>query len=410
MWELVQVTAQYSHAVLLAILPFVSDFSKRLDLPVPTPITTNQVSGFKCDPRLGQTGGALTLTNGCQFTFLEGRVTLYRSPKSYFSVQAPDEIPRLYGPVKITEKRALGIATRVIEKLGYDKSVFNANRPPSVTPPEKVGTNYIPRYRFRWLDPNFLGFQDSTATAPALLDVEVNAENGKIEMVVINSRSTRRPSPKVDVIPPLFHPKTASNASQGTPTKPVSSVYASAFLDAIIPQLSEFVAKAGLSNSVPAITNRSIVTNYICRVIDGKPIAQLYLKNGDRFNYEHGHVEAFYAHDAMDKFPETGNTSDFLGHINMTTDEAISLCIQVMRKMGYTDKLTAPIVHHGFGVGALACTRYSFHWRHSDADLDFSSFEVDMETRSIKSIFLRDAAFEKQPPKINVPVDEVGGK
>lgn len=405
MWELVHVTAQYSHAVLLAILPFVSDFSNRLDLPVPRPLTTNQVSAFKCDPRLGQTGGALTLTNGCQFTFLDGRVTLYRSPRSYYSLQDPNEIPQLYGEVRLTEGEALNVALGAIDKLGYERSVFNASHTPSVMRPEKIGTNCIPRYRFRWLDPNFPAFQDETVSTPALFDVEINAENGKVEMVVINSRSTRRPSPKVDVVPTLLHPKRPLNQTAGTPTKAVSAAYASAFLDRILPQLADFVEKAALNASAPAITNRSVITNYICRMIDGQPIAQLYLTNGDRFNYVHGHVEAFYAHDAMDKFPETGSPTDFLGHIKISTNEAILLCVRVIKRMGYTNILSSPIVSHAPGMGSLVCTRYNFGWRHSDEDRAFAAFEVDMEGGRIKSVFLQDPAFEKIPPKIDVNPD-----
>ena len=339
MWELVQVTVQYSHAVLLAILPYVTSFSENLDLSVSTPITTNQVGEFKCDPRFGQTGGMLTLTNGCQFTFLDGRVTIYRSPKSYFSIQEPDLISGLYGTVKLTEAQAVSIALGVIEKLGYQREVFNANSQPVVTPPEKVGTNCIPRYRVRWLDPSFPRLSEEAVTMPSLLDIEVNAENGEIEMVVITSRDTRRPSPKVDVKPGLLHPQSMSGKPVGTPTQPVSAAYANAFLHVILPQLSEFVVKAGLDIPATIVTNQSCVTNYICRISHGEPIAQFYLTNGDRFNYERGHFGSFYAHDAMDKFPETGRTADFLGRINMTTNEAISLCEGVIRKMGYTNKL-----------------------------------------------------------------------
>src|SRR5450756_2509177 len=132
MWELVQITAQYSHAVLVAILPLISDFATRLDLP-DGPVTTNQVQEFKCDPRLGQAGGAITLSNGFQFTFLDGRVSVYRSPQSYFSLQDPEQIPRFYGPVKLKEKEALQIALGAIKKLGYENSVFNADKPPIVT-------------------------------------------------------------------------------------------------------------------------------------------------------------------------------------------------------------------------------------------------------------------------------------
>jgi len=345
----------------------------------------------------------LTLTNGCQFTLLDGRVTIYRSPQSYYSIQDPALISGLYGKVKLTETQAIKVATSAIRKLGYESDVFNANSQPVVTCPEQVGTNYIPRYRVRWLDPRFDRLSEGDVTTPALLDIEVNAENGRIEMVVNNSRDTKRPSPQVDVVPALVHPKSSSNELHKAPTQPVNASYAAAFVNAILPQLSEFITMADLKNCVP-VTNLSVVTNYICRISDNQPIAQLYLMNGDRFNYEHGHFEAFYAHDAMDKFPETGKAANFLGHINMTTNEAILLCSQIIRKMGYTNKLSVPIIGYVPGVGSTVCTRYSYYWRHPDNNFPYASFEIDMETRSVKSIFLRDSAFEKQPPQINAPI------
>ncbi len=405
MWELVQVTAQYSQAVLLAILPHISDFSKKLDLPISTPITTNVVIEFKCDPRLGQTGGALTLSNGFQFAFLDGRVTLYRSPKSYFSLQDPELVPQFYGPVNLNETQALKVALGLIEKLGYEKSVFNANSAPIVASPEKIGMNYISRYRFRWRDPDWRD-PISGDMVPALLDIEVNASSGEIEMMVNNSRDTRQPSPKVDVVPPLLHPKEQQQKSvEGTPTTPVSGAYAVAFLTSILPQVSDFITNVHLMIPVPITTNGMILTNYICRILDSQPIAQLYLTNGDRFNYEHGHVEAFYAHDAMDKFPESGRYEDFLGHINMTTDEAISMCADVIKKLGYPKTLPKPIVSNIPGRGSLVCTRYSFVWRHPGEDLAFASCEVDMETKTIKSIYLKDRSLEKPPPNIPFPAE-----
>ena len=401
MWELVQVTAQYSHAVLLAILPFVSDFSKSLDLPIAIPVTTNQVIEFKCDPRLGQTGGAIVLTNGYQFTFLDGRISVYRSPESYFSLQDPERIPHFFGAVKLNEKEALKIARGAIKKLGYENSVFNADSKPLVTSPEKVGTNYIPRYRFRWLDSKWPGAKDSSII-PALLDIEVNASNHKIEMMLITSRETRRPSPKVGVIPPLLHPKSPpQKLSGGTSTAAVNGAYASAFLNAILPQASDFIAKAGLNIPVPLTTNQVVATNFTCRIMDGQPIAQFYLTNGDRFFYRQGYVSTFYAHDAFSKFPEEGRTEDFLGHINMTTDEAIALCEGVMRKLGYTGKFTIPIISYAPARGALAFKRYSFYWRHTGEDVEFATFEVDMETKTIKSIYLKDQTFEKTSPKVD---------
>jgi hypothetical protein len=403
MWELVQVTAQYSHAVLLAVLPYISGFSVKLDLPVAVPVTTNQVVAFKCDPRLGQTGGALTLADGTQFTFLDGRVCIYRSPKSYFSLQDPALIPQFFGPVKVDEKSALKTARAVILKLGYKNSVFNADSAPLVTRPEPVGTNFISRYRFQWADPDRPISNEAGAAIPSLLDIEVNASNGAVEMVVISSRDTRRPSPTVDVVPQLLHSKT--NGQQllgGRQTAAVSAAYADAFLNTILPQLSAFISSAGLNLPTPVTTNQIVRTNYLCRILNGQPIAQLYFTNGDRFNYRQGYFSAFYAHDAFMKFPQTGASSDFLGHINMTTNEAITLCEAVMRKLGYVDKFPVPTVSYAQGSGSLAFTRYTYYWRHLGQDNEFASFEVDMEHKTIKSIYLKDPVFERPPPRIDV--------
>src|SRR5437879_1330548 len=101
MLELFQITAQYSNAVLVAIMPYVADFAKRLDLPLAQPVTVAQVASFRCSPRSDHFGGRVTLTNGYEFSFDRGRISQYRSPKSYFSLQEPDRIPEFYGVAKI---------------------------------------------------------------------------------------------------------------------------------------------------------------------------------------------------------------------------------------------------------------------------------------------------------------------
>ena len=405
MWELVQVTAQYSNAVLLAVLPHISDFAQKLDLPVPTPVTTGQVLEFKCDPRAGQTGGAVVLTNGFIFTFLDGRVCVYRSPRSYYSLQDPELVPRFYGPVKLKEKEALRIARDTIKKLGYQNAVFNADSAPLVTPPEKIGTNFIPRYLFRWPDPHWPKPNEPGAIQHVLLEVEINASNGRVEMWITTSQETSRPSPKVDVVPPLLHPQASKpQLPGGQQTFPVSDAYALAFMNAILPQLSDFITKAGLNIPIPINTNQVVATNYSCRLLDGQPMAQLYLTNGDRFFYRDGHFSDFYAHDAKEKYPESGRPEDFLGHLHMSTDQAISLCEGVMRNMGYKEKLPTPIISYAPARGTLVCTRYHYYWKHPDQDLPFASFEVDMETKTIKSIFLKDPVFQREPPKIDAPI------
>ncbi len=231
---------------------------------------------------------------------------------------------------------------------------------------------------------------------PALLDMEINATDGRIEMVINSSRETRQTSPKVNVTPPSL-PKT-SQRSRGTDTAAVDDAYAKAFLDAILPQVSEFIIHTGLKLPIPLTTNQIVMTNYICRMLDSQPIAQLYLTNGDRFNYGDGYVTAYYAHDAFMRFPDMGRVEDFLGHLNVTTNEAISLCQGILRKLGYTGEFSTPNIVYAQGRGSLAFTRYNYEWRHPGDDSPFASFEVDMETKAIKVVHLRDASFHKASP------------
>ena len=405
MMEFVQITAQYSNAVLVAILPYVSDFAHRLNLPVPNPVTPIHVIEFKCDPRKGQIGGLLTLTNGFCFAFLEGHVSSYRSPKSYFSLQDPDRIPEFYGPVSLREKDALAVARDAIKRLGYTEEEVRVRPAPKATRPEKIGASHVARYRFQWLDSRWGTAPAIAGVTPALLDIEVDASTGQIQMLSLAGRNLRRTPPQVSVSPPALaasqqHQK---GLSGGRKTAAVSPQYAAAFLGAILPQLSEFAGKVGLQLRLPLGTNDVDLSQYHCRLLDGQPMAQLYLMNGDRFYYNHGRVSDYYAHDAYHKFPEDGRLEDFLGKVNITTNEAISLCESTIRSIGYKAKLPKAVLGTVTHLGGQELTRCVFYWFRPGENSNFATFEVDMQNKAIKAVYLEDSSLWRDPPEVAVP-------
>src|SRR5882724_9671494 len=97
-FDLIHITAQYSNAVLVAILPYISDFARKLDLPVQTPILPAHVRSFGCSRNLGDRdfGGGIPLTNGMIFDFFCGMVTCYTTPRNYSEIQDVAEIERFY--------------------------------------------------------------------------------------------------------------------------------------------------------------------------------------------------------------------------------------------------------------------------------------------------------------------------
>ncbi len=406
MFEFVQVTAQYSNAVLVALMPYVSDFSKNLELPIPTPITTNQVLQFRCSPRLDLMGGNIVLTNGYEFSFVHGRVGLYRSPKCYFFLQDPDRIPEFYGRVKISEAEALQIAHQAIKKLGYTDAMLNANSVPEITRPIRVGTNVVPRYRIKWRYPNEL-FQESLRSS---IDFEINATTKQVEMMYLGNTNTWRSNPEVSVQPTVIQKGLQSQPSGvGRKVFPVSQAYSNAFLVAILPQLSEYVKKAGFAVPLPITTDQVDMNRYICGLVESDPMAIVYLKRGDQFVYRHGQVIAFYSYDAADiPSEDQKRPEDFFGKVNMGTHEAIALVRKTIRQLGYSEKMVrvnekpyriCPPQKYGTNFFA----RHFFGWENDDEA--WTIVEVDATTKTMKSLYINERAntnLWRNPPKIDV--------
>jgi len=387
MVEIFQVTAEYSNAVLVAILPYVADFAKRLELPVAQPITMVKVQRFGCSPRSDHIGGRLVLTNGHSFSFDRGRVMLYRSPRSYFSLQDPDRVPEFYGSVKITKSQALEIAHQSIRRLGYTDAMVYADKAPDVTDPPTSGHNVVPRYRVRWLKP-------ATQDPGTSVDVEVDATTGQIQMISLLSTNTWRPDPKIAVRPPVVGTGPTTSYRGGRTMQPVSGAYSNAFLTAILPQLSDFVRKGGFSVRTPLTRDEVDLSRYICGLVDGDPMAVVYLDSGDRFNYSHGQVIAFYSKDAF-RIPgdKEGEVKDFYGKVNLTTREAVSLVRQTLKKLGYSEAelgvnqppQVAPPRNYGTNVFA----RYFVTWQDSNG-MFRAAAEIDASNRKLKGVYIND--------------------
>ena len=84
MIELIHMTATYSNAMLVAILPHISSFTKQLDLPVLQPVTATQVIRFNLSPYKDLVGAGVGLTNQYWFVFEHGCVGMFHSPDDWY--------------------------------------------------------------------------------------------------------------------------------------------------------------------------------------------------------------------------------------------------------------------------------------------------------------------------------------
>lgn len=198
MFDKIELSAAYAQALLLAILPLVSDFSERLDLDIPLPITTNQVARFSPSRDPDNIGGQIVLTNGFVFSFQHGHVQRFSSPRSYTLEQDPGNIPSYFGPIRLTKEQAIEVARQKLQRLGYDLESLYADLTPEVTSPPKVDGKNVARYRVTWFTPRYDNPPSSSVYA------EVNATSGAIERLFLLSQSLYRPPPKIDVEPPII--------------------------------------------------------------------------------------------------------------------------------------------------------------------------------------------------------------
>lgn len=412
-FEILQITAQYSNAVLVAIMPHISDFAKAMELPIHHPVALAHVEHFGCSPRSDLFGGKVVLTNGYEFTFLHGRVEMYRSPQSYYELKDPDLFPRFFGPVKLSERDAVQTARTAIKRLGYTEAMLG-NDPPQVKPPPKIGKKYVPRYKISWADTT----RGSDPENPPLsVQFEVDATSGQIQAMMLFNPNTWRPDPKTEVQAPVVGKGPQTVYRGGRKVFPVSSAYSHAFLKAILPELSNFLKKAGFSTRTPLTTNDVDMAHYDCGLVDGDPRVFLDLKSGARFVYSHGQVIAFYADDVMrlpgredPPFPAYEKfQARFYGPINMTTNEAVALVRQTVKKLGYSEKMLrideSPVIAGPNWWGTNRIARCFVNWREPHQGAFLVTAEVDVATRTLKSLYINDHAntnIWRNPPSVSV--------
>jgi hypothetical protein len=205
MTELIHMTATYSNAVLVAILPFISDFAKKLALPTPQPIAVSNVTEFRPMPLKGYIGGGVQVSNFL-FSYSMGCVNSFRSSDNVFYDQDPTaNWPKYaYGKDNMTTNGAIALARESLRKLGYPPELLGCHVPPkSVTGPyDTKDGNHVPHCQIRWESiPEPKSPEESKSND--IVTVEINMEKKTITGLHIASQKIWRTPPNVDIQPQL---------------------------------------------------------------------------------------------------------------------------------------------------------------------------------------------------------------
>jgi len=392
----IHVTAQYSNAVLVAVLPYFSDVAKKLDLPVPIPITQADIAEVNIWNGPGAPGAGILLKNNWSFDFQQGYVCHVEN--THGKTLPPYQEPT-YGPIKITATDAVKTARETLKKLGVAPEDVFSDFEPKVTLPIQNGTNVVYPYRVEWFD--------EWGSSSHTVDIKVDPHTGKMDRLFLLHFNLVRPPPKINVAPtPETNPHDFFGSKMPPPINPE---YASKLIPIMFRAIDEYGAK--LSLPVP----RPLTTNHVAKVEvdrDGdSPYCDIWLTNGWRFIYTHTMVNGY---DTPDRLGKRGpmHIKDFAGKWNLTTNQAIEVVKKALGKVVYpTNNIHMdfePTVILPAGEFRKVIPRYIFEWYYRPSGqgdaLSRVEAEVNADNGRLESIFYDDEAYHGSRPPIDVPI------
>lgn len=414
--DLIQVTAQYSNAVLLALLPYFSDVAQKLDLPVPHPITMQNVVGGGVMPYRYPNGDMLSAGVEVQgeqthrrwyLGYRSGHISLVELRPSYFTLQDPDDLTNCYGVFRMSKDEAIQMARDAIRKMGIPLELVFAEQKPRVILSERpYNTNTLPYYRIEWLDPR-IGSRSQNGSPS--VEVGINADARRIEQIKfgIGDYNLRRPPPKIDVPTPVVRASFRPH---------INPEYASKLLPIVLHAVDDYGRLLNLPTPRPLTTNE--VARFELYDYGGWPHSVVELTNGWQFVCRNSMVNGFYAPDNLFGNLPSGRKvliKDYVGKWNLTEAQAIALVKRTIARLNCPTNLVhmdfKPKVQKPLLPGIPRC---EFEWEfapHETGELEVEVYpqswvkaEVDMDKGELKSLYYDDKAYWNERPPIDVPI------
>lgn len=377
----------YASAVLLAILPAISQFGDRLQLDLPVPLLTQHVANYVPHRIPGQFGGLVVLNSGHRFLYQGGIVQTFESPDCFSTLQDPQEAWRFVGESKLTADQAEGIARASLKRLGHDPGQCFIMPKPTLAAPQSLGNQVIPHFLFTWIDPR---------NGTGRIIVEVNGRTKRIERLQVQAPELQRPPPSLSQ--PFSNQQTAD--AELDRRRAITVPPDERFLEPLLPQMKEWSDKLGIKLPDPLLTNIQKIIRY-----PALQLVDVWLNTGERFRVQgERHLLGYFTAESF--FPkETARpVHEFLGQARLTETEGQAIARQALAKLGYLSptlgldkpaRVRRPVVTAGAQI-----PRLDFSWVQGE-NLDMNSFaavEVNTETGQLTSIRI-----SVPPQKISPP-------
>jgi hypothetical protein len=405
-YSLIHITVAYSNAVLVAVLPHISNFAEKLDLPIPTPIAAGQVARCNISPWEENVGCGVRLTNGYFFSFAMGAVQSFRSPINWFYNTNDDwsdaeYFKRYQGKDNMTTNEVIELARNSFEKLGYTPDDFNIrNSPTRIEGPfNSRRFGHLPYCRIEWDSPeskirNLLRMDYS-------IQFDVDMQNKQIVGMNLSGRQFWQSNPKIAVIPDLeTNYQSAGEIGRlaammnHEPYAKMTPAYSNETLTATLPHVTDFVSRLDLPVAKPVTGNQVLL--FMPPLYTNINRCTVLLTNYFCFTLENSFVCIFDS--PNDWFEEAGTKTNWatLGKNCMTENEAIEFARNSFRQLGYKPEdfhlNESPTVETATNSQNQLLAYCRVDWENSDdvegtsenpPDIYQIQFDIDMKQKQI---------------------------
>lgn len=185
----------YAKALVPFVFAAIDDYSRKMNLPVPSPLTTNHVARFEFNDNNGWPHVEVFLTNRWHFIFRNSSVSGFKSPNCFWDGEPrPLSISDFAGQWRFSEADSLTLAKQAVKKAGYPANSLHLDEAPKITKPFGASGNRVPRYFIEW---RHYPVKDEEFTA--WTRVEVNADKGLIESVFHDAKILWGKNPPIDL-------------------------------------------------------------------------------------------------------------------------------------------------------------------------------------------------------------------
>lgn len=415
-----------TNAVLLAVLMQASDVVKKLELPLTTPLEATNVQVFRLSAYPAPEDSCnlssyIVYAGGYEFWHDHGCINSFSTPDSYLR-DPGGRASRLSGEVRFSEAECLAKAKEAIWRLGYT-NVPLLNTQPHVTPPIVRRGKTIPRYFFDWIPP----LEEGEVQALPVVRVEVNASQLAIEKLSLMSSEFWREAWPVTFgqtnVPSRKPPKETKRTE--LQLEGVTQQYAMGCIRAVLPEISAFCSKLGMSLPTPIQETDIVMGESTVALRQGRPMVLLGLKTGHEVVFSKGHVWGVQTRDTSFRSPWRiegfRETQEYRGPIKLSKQEVAKIAHKLLvDQLGLPEKLlfldTDPVFHLVPNPKATkGARRYYFSWQRPETAEELKqreewgikpelsvSAEVDAVSGEIKVLRFWHKSLEKPDPKIEL--------